>query len=73
MSLDDNVEKLKILLARFPEMENPDEFVEELEKRRKVYIEIRDEVEELRKNMEVDWAENAWHYVKNKNLINENK
>ena len=66
VSLDDKVKKLRELLEQYPEMENSDMFDEELEKRRKLYGEIRDEVEELRNDMERIWADNAWKNVKNK-------
>lgn len=66
MSLDDKVSKLKELLEQFPEMKNPDDFDDEMEKRRVLYREIKDEVESLGRGMEEVWAEKAWEKVKNK-------
>lgn len=66
MSLDSKVLKLKELFEQYPEMENTDDFDKELEKRRKLYKEIRDEVEELGNIMEYTWADNAWKNVKDK-------
>ncbi len=66
MSLDAKVSKLKELFEQYPEMETPHEFDKEIEKRRKLYKEIRDEVEELGNIMEHTWADNAWKNVKNK-------
>lgn len=64
ISLDDNVKKLRELLEQFPEMENPNDFDNELEKRRNVYKEIKGEVEKLGNDMEHIWAEDAWNKVK---------
>lgn len=66
MSLDDKVKKLKELLEQYPEMANPNIFDNELEKRRKLYKEIREEIEVLGNDMEHTWADNAWEKVKNK-------
>lgn len=66
MSLDIKASKLKELFEQYPEMENTDDFDKELEKRRKLYKEIRDEVEELGNIMEHTWADNAWKNVKDK-------
>jgi hypothetical protein len=64
MSLDDNVKKLKELLEQYPEMENPNDFDGELEKRRKVYREIIEEIEKLGNDMEHTWADIAWKNIK---------
>lgn len=66
MSLDEKVKKLKELLKQFPEMKNPDEFDNELEKRRKMYKEIREEIDVIGNDMEHTWADNAWKNVTNK-------
>ena len=52
MSLDEKVLKLRELLEQYPELENPDEFDDELEKRRKLYRDIRKEIEDLGNDME---------------------
>ena len=53
-------------VQQFPEMKNPDEFDNELEKRRKLYKEIREEIDVLGNDMEHTWADNAWKNVINK-------
>lgn len=66
MSLGDNVKKLRELLEQFPEMASPNDFDNELEKRRKLYKEITGEVESLGNDMENIWAEDAWEKVVDK-------
>lgn len=66
MSLDENVKKLRELLDQYPEMENPNDFDGELEKRMKVYREIMEEIEKLGNDMEHTWADKAWENVKDK-------
>jgi hypothetical protein len=66
MSLYDNVKKLRELLDQYPKMENPEEFDNELEKRRKVYRDIKEEIDKLGSDMENTWTDNAWKNVKNK-------
>lgn len=66
MSLDEDVKKLRELLEQYPEMETTNDFDDELEKRRKVFRGIREEIEKLGNDMEYTWAENAWKKVKDK-------
>lgn len=66
LALDAKISKLRLLLKQYPEMDNPDEFSEELEKRLNLYKEIRQEVEELGNDIDRIWAEKAWENVKNK-------
>jgi len=70
ISLDDKVKKLRELLGQFPEMENSNDFDNELEKRMKLYKEIRGEIEALGKGIEI-WAktEDAWGRVKDNGII----
>ena len=70
ISLYDNVKKLRELLGQFPEMENSNDFDNELEKRMKLYKEIRGEIEALGKGIEI-WAktEDAWGRVKDNGII----
>lgn len=64
MTLDDNVSKLRELLAQYPEMDGF-AFDKELEKRFKLYKEIRQEVKELGNEIE-KWTDNALKNIKNK-------
>ena len=55
LALDDNVSKLRELLAQYPETD-PDAFDDEFEKIIKLYKEIRQEVKELGNDIE-KWTE----------------
>lgn len=69
-SLGDKVKKLRELLGQFPEMENSNDFDNEFEKRMKLYKEIRGEIEELGKGIEI-WAktQDSWGRVKDNGII----
>ena len=56
LALDDNVSKLRELLAQYPEVDSPETFDKELEKIVKLYKEIRQEVKELGNDIE-KWTE----------------
>lgn len=63
MSLEEDVKKLRELLEQYPEMETANDFDNELEKRRKVYRKIIEEIEKLGNDMEHKWVNKAWEIV----------
>ncbi len=69
MSLDKKVEELKRLLSEFPEMKDSKEFDSELQKRRKIFNEIKTETDKLYNEVEKKWAVPAWISVKEKIVI----
>lgn len=69
--LTDRYVMLRRLLEEVPETDNPDEFDEVLETRRKVYCEMRKIVDDIGKKMEDEWANKLWEKVKHKKLKEE--
>lgn len=66
--LIDRYVMLRRLLEEVPETDNPDEFDEVIETRRKVWREAHQIIEDIGKKMEDEWCDKVWEKVIHKKL-----